>query len=371
MIQISQVAQSDQGENPAKIEAKPTEEPVTTGPALPPRTSEKRLTVIIGIAGVLFILASVRVRDVKWLFEHLLPYAQSIGGAAIAIMVLLYKDLKSYRHPGAALTVLCAILLFSGLTALNTYNEREQKLRDKSAADEKAEALAEKIDQTKEQVAKNAQTTATSIGRLSGDLNDFKADVKPAELRSQMTVMKDELEKTQAALSPPPKATLLFSFFPFINPPFGRSPAGPVTNVDLPIGADGSIHVQFTVLNLTDIDAVDGELTLQLCDVCKFAEEPAEFTRLPGDSETQRYMTFQRLLASVALRTLTADITVPDYIEFFNVGIGYRCHTCVLNKEISNGIVHVLKPFHRAIQGPAPDPFRLRPAESPRAGRRP
>jgi len=131
--------------------------------------------------------------------------AQSIGGAAIAIMVLLYKDLKSYRHPGAALTVLCAILLFSGLTALNTHNEREQKLRDKSADDEKAEALTEKIDQTKEQVAKNALTTATSIGRLSGDLNDFKADVKPAELRSQMTVMKDELEKTQAALSPPPR----------------------------------------------------------------------------------------------------------------------------------------------------------------------
>jgi len=189
-------------------------------------------------------------------------------------MVLLYKDPKSYRHPGAALNVLCAILLFSGLTALNTHNEREQKLRDKSAADEKAEALTEKIDQTKEQVAKNAQTTATSIGRLSSDLNDFKADVRPAELRSQMTVMKDELEKTQAALSPPPKAAPLFSFSPFSNP-FGRSPAGPVTNVDLPIGADGSIHVQFTVLNLTDVDAVDGELTLQLCDLCKFAKEPA------------------------------------------------------------------------------------------------
>ena len=44
----------------------------------------------------------------------MLPYSHSIDGATVAAMLLLYKDLKSYKHPMAALAVLCTLFLFSG-----------------------------------------------------------------------------------------------------------------------------------------------------------------------------------------------------------------------------------------------------------------
>jgi hypothetical protein len=51
MIQLSQVLEAAQGEGPAKIDSKPTEEPSPQNRARPPRSSRKLLAVIVGIAG--------------------------------------------------------------------------------------------------------------------------------------------------------------------------------------------------------------------------------------------------------------------------------------------------------------------------------
>jgi hypothetical protein len=50
------------------------------------------------------------------------------------------------------------------------------------------------------------------------------------------------------------------------------SDAVPATDVTLPVSADGTVHAHFTVFNTSEIAAVDGELTLQICDQCKFAK---------------------------------------------------------------------------------------------------
>src|SRR5207244_5392518 len=119
-------------------------------------------------------------------------------------------------------------------------------------------------------------------------------------------------------------------FFPLYQSTssFG-TPVEPITEVTLPVLADGSVHVEFTVLNLTDVDAVDGHITLHICDDCKFAKEPAGFRKLAGQSDRERFMDFQRILARVSVHTMSVDITVLPKATRIVMGITYRCRTCI------------------------------------------
>jgi hypothetical protein len=47
-----------------------------------------------------------------------------------------------------------------------------------------------------------------------------------------------------------------------------------VTDKTLPLNYDGSVHVEFNIVNTTDTDAVDSEVNFQICDECRYAKEP-------------------------------------------------------------------------------------------------
>ena len=154
--------------------------------------------------------------------------------------------------------------------------------------------------------------------------------------------MKTELKNTQEALNPP-KATLQFSFAPFrtIHPDAENTTGEPVTEKTLTRSEDGSLYVEFTVMNLTDVDAIDGEMTLQICDDCKFAKEPSEFKQLPGQDDHQRDKTFDRILSKVAFYTMSADITVPPNIRDVPIGMYFRCRTCVRQSGPNRAMIHI------------------------------
>ena len=205
------------------------------------------------------------------------------------------------------------------------------------------------IDGLKGQVAaaQQAQTDNTkqflgSLQKLTDKVSALQTKAATEELQKQLTTVKAELEKTQKAMEPPPKATLIFTFAPFTIPPLGQ-PVIPLTETTLPLNADGSVHVQFSVMNVTDAAALDGELNLQICDQCKFAREPAGFKKLQGLSDSHRYMAFTHILPYVAFYTLSADVIPPHSIENFQVGVYYRCKTCTVNREPLRGLVHIAR----------------------------
>lgn len=332
-----------QSTTPGPSDPKPPEEPADINPALPPRRSRKLIAAIMGAVAASAILASLKFQDVKWLFDHLLPYSQSIGTAALAAMGLLYKDLKNYKHPAAAGIVLCGIFLVSGLTGLNTFRERQGKLAEKVGTEQSVGTLTTKIDQTKEQVTKNAQTTTGSLGKLTADLDDFKADVRPADLRSEMTNMKAELEKTQKALAPSPKASLLFTF-PGYGNPLSAQDFVPIHEITLKATADNIVTVPLSIVNLTDTDAVQGHANFFICDLCKFAKEPEHMTKILGAPEQMRDLAINQLLAFDRFSDIALDVIVPRNAENFQVAFQYRCHTCILKKEAVPSIVHVIWP---------------------------
>jgi hypothetical protein len=173
--------------------------------------------------------------------------------------------------------------------------------------------LQGKVDTANRAQESNTKAFIESLSRMSGELTDLKAEVKTEALQKKLASVQAELLNTEKALAPGPKAELTFTFVPYTNPPAGH-PVNPVTDITLPTNRDGSVHVEFSVLNLTTVEAVNAELDIQICDQCKYAKEPAGLIKLPGMRDTWRYLSLPHHQALQAHQTISLDIIVPPNI---------------------------------------------------------
>jgi hypothetical protein len=187
------------------------------------------------------------------------------------------------------------------------------------------------------------ETASKAIGELSDKVGSLETEVKTADLKKQVGDLQAELKATQKALNPGPKAELSFTFLPYPKVPLGQQPSAPVTETTISPNSDGSVHADFTVLNLTSADALDGDLTLTICEECKFVKEPAHFTKLEADSEKERTSHFSQILAKTEYVAMSADILPPPFLRSFSFGVMYRCRTCVLpaGGQGIEGTVHI------------------------------
>ena len=237
---------------------------------------------------------------------------------------------KTWTRRGLFLIVTIAVTIGTGV---NIYWTAQQEQTDRSNA-KAAQTRLEGI------IEGGQDTSVKAIGALSDKVGDLQTQIKTADLRDQAIKLQAELKATQAALAPGPKAELSFTFFPFPNV-LNEGPTTPVKDVTLPRNLDGSVHVEFTILNLTEVDAETVEINFEICDLCKFAKEPEGLRRLAGLVETQRYLAIPNLQAKEAFKILSVDISPPPTGQDFPIGIEYRCHTCVLPKSPSSGVVHI------------------------------
>jgi hypothetical protein len=163
------------------------------------------------------------------------------------------------------------------------------------------------------------------LGKIQGQLADIKTEFATEELRKKITILEGQLDKS---LAPAPKASLQLTFFP-TGPATDGVPA-PVTDIILPVGDDGVVHIEFRIINSSTVDAVDGGYNVQICDACKFAKEPSGFSRLPGTPDTERNSPIQRVLARSVTEMRAIDLNVPAAFHDFDMAFNYRCHTCAI-----------------------------------------
>jgi hypothetical protein len=291
----------------------------------------------IGIA--LCALGYWQIRIIRGLFNSLLPYAPVLFPSLIALGTIIFKDWKNYKPHWVRWVLIFFVLAAGGVGVAYQHAQREEK----SAA---ARISQQNIDGLKVQVraAQQAQTENTKIfteqfSELSKELSDLKTKVTTKELQDKIVSLQARLDKTLD----PPRAKLIFSFEPIkvVRIDANHTTGAAVTEKTLRLAADGSFHVDFTVINLTDVDAIDGEMTLQICDVCKFAKEPAEFMKLSGQDDRQRTKNFDRIHYQVQFYTLSADIIAPPGSRDVALGMNFRCNTCVREKEPSKIMVHL------------------------------
>jgi hypothetical protein len=269
----------------------------------------------------------------------LVPYILAIV-ILIGAIVEFSKDSDKYKNSRLKTTALVVLFLGSILSLISLYQDN----REKENSRQEIKRLEGKADEANDAQRDNTKLFMNSFNALHQEVSDLQTQVKTDALQKKadalqkkLTSVQDDLEATQKALAPGPKAILAFTFWPFNNPPLPQRVALS-TDARFPTNDDGSYHIEFTVVNLTDVDALEGEFTLVICDLCKFAKEPPGFSRLPGQKDTERYQKFDRILPVTALAVMTADVTAPD-IPVFNVGIYYRCRTCVVSREVSLGRV--------------------------------
>lgn len=163
---------------------------------------------------------------------------------------------------------------------------------------------------------------AKNYGNLSDKLRDVEVGVKTADLRETVASLQRELKATQTALIVP-KATLLLS---------AQDTDPPSLAASLPENA-GIVHVMFTVFNLSDVDAIDGELVLMICDSCEFVTVPNGFDKpTEGDLATQRNFQFKQIPAHSKTYRMKFDVKVKDRLPSFKYGIKVSCRTCVAEK---------------------------------------
>jgi len=139
---------------------------------------------------------------------------------------------------------------------------------------------------------------------------------------------------------------LTFSFVPFNNPPLPKRPT-PTKEVTVPLKSDGSIHVEFTILNLTNVDAVETNVNVQICDDCTYFKESPDLSKPPGIKETVRFFSINNLHAMEAWRTFAVEIVPPPGISQIQIGFSYRCRTCIVHPGITQeatGTIHIERP---------------------------
>lgn len=269
----------------------------------------------------------------------------------------LHKDWTNYKHPWVQKAVFVLILIVGAAQGVKLSLDNRAAQIAKANAENDINTLKSEVAGLQGQVksANEAQTQNTkdfleNFNRLHVRIGELQTKVTTEELRKQLASVQNDLQKTQKALAPAPKAKLTFSFVPFFNPPSAlKTVERAATETTLVADADNTVHIQYTVLNATDVSAEDGEITLTICDACTFAKEPEHFTKLQVNGPTSRFATFQRLLPHTNFDTASVDVVVPRTLTNLTVGISFRCRTCVLDTGLSSGIVHIARPFVRPL----------------------
>lgn len=154
--------------------------------------------------------------------------------------------------------------------------------------------------------------------KMTDRVAQLQTQVATADLKAEADRLKADLEATRKALDPD-RVRLTFSFVQGALEPIHTAAVQQINNV---------VHLKFWVNNPTDTDALDGDLIIVICDACKFRSEPAGSQHISGSPDTQRNISFERVLAHTQLPTIEFD--VEEHANPFSMAVFAVCHTCQL-----------------------------------------
>lgn len=247
---------------------------------------------------------------------------------ALLMVFSFTKDREAYKKPWVKTAVLFLIIVTGVGGILNIYFSNEQHEADQA----QIVSLQASVETANQNQKDNTKQFVEAFGQLSQKVSDLQTQVDNADLKKEAAQLKEKLEATQKALVSP-KATLTFSFARSnIDSPVLRQ-------VTLPV-KENVVHVEFTVVNRTETPALDGALTIIICDACKFVSEPHQFRKLAGQVDTRRTYDFVRILPKTELSTMSADIQVPPNANSMAFTVNYRCTNCIIpDPNANSGLV--------------------------------
>jgi hypothetical protein len=266
------------------------------------------------------------------MLEAFLTYAGQVVAGVLAFLAL-WKDAADYgelsKKFGKHIIWLCAGLMVV-LTAISiylTHAGRKQAIQDKIDASNAASESRGQIMALSRQVIKMSQDRAAaekgfrdSFSQLSDKIARLQTEAATQKLSEQLTKTQAELEKAEAKLTQP-KATLV--------PTFQTTDIAqiPIRTKVATLRPDGSVSVDVTVYNNSDVPALDGGVLVRICITCKFAKEPSGSIKVTGGLDSDREFQFQHVFPHSAMQALTVEIIPPVLSNSFQLDIRPVCTT--------------------------------------------
>lgn len=262
-------------------------------------------------------------------------YILHIATAALALLYLA-KDWEGHKRSWRRLVVLSLILLIGIAGIINTHYTNKKIERQRNEDQVRIASLKEAVDTANKNQEDNTRQFINAFGNLSQKVNDLQTNVKTAGLREEAEKLKGELVSTQKALTPQ-KSALAFTF--------EKADIGDMEvlrTVTLPV-KDGVVHVDFSMINPTNITSHAAEIAIRLCKDCEFAAEPDQFIKVAGQfSKLQRNRSFDRVFARSKTPTMTANIKVPSNASSVEFVVLSRCENCDVSiPETSVGVIRL------------------------------
>jgi hypothetical protein len=270
-----------------------------------------------------------------WDFETIRPYISPVALTIVALFGIV-KDSKEFkeraREPGLTkwrrlyrgqipnllydFTLLLLVLGISDTSA--TQREAAEAKAGKAKSDQQTTTLQEAVNTGNKLLTQQRQDFLQQFNMLSGRVGDLQTQVKTADLQQQVAQLNDQIAAERKSIEGE-KTKLSFTLLD-TNGSDARS-------VMLQMH-DGSVHVRLTVLNDTDVTALEGTIVLTVCDKCEIVGNPAGFTKVAGSPDTRRNMDFQHVFAKSRLPVMEVDVKPPPKATKFDIGIEYRCRNC-------------------------------------------
>jgi hypothetical protein len=270
-----------------------------------------------------------------------IPYVLAILTIVLGFLQIA-KEWGEYQKPRLRITVLSVLVAVAILTVVSLWLDSQQRQQEKKKSEGDIQDLKGQVQAASRSQSDNTILFLNSLSTMSSEVSQLKVEVKTEALQKRLAGVQADLEKTQKALAPGPKAEVILTFAPFDNPALGTGlKARPIVEKTMPLSLDGIFHLDVTVLNLTEVEATNVDLTLQICDGCRYAKEPPGFSKPSGVPDTARELFVPRISSLGFLPTFSLDVIPAAYMSAFTVGINYRCTTCTLPKEASFITVHI------------------------------
>jgi hypothetical protein len=277
----------------------------------------------------------------SWLFG-IVPYVLALCSAALGVFAL-FKDWHNYKHPKMRQAVAIVVCTVAALSLIRQYKDDLDRRSERQKQAEATKRLEGEVQAANDAQRANTKLFLDSFGNLSQRVSDLQTQVRTDDLQKKLAHVQAELQATEKALAPAPRAHLLLSFA--TSPQAEDIIERPVTQVTLPATSDGIVHVEWTFFNPTDVTAKDGFVNFSVCDSCQIVSEPDGFRKLPGLYGTERNMSFTAMIARTVHSNISVDTKVPQGVQRFEIGMTYRCSTCITDPKTLRGIINVQRPF--------------------------
>jgi hypothetical protein len=269
---------------------------------------------------------------------HLLVDGCSIEEKIVSIVVIHWKGeekmLEIFQYTGIVLVLAIALVGIAKDWSINIAKIRWPMLvfviLGAGVSIVSTHLSIQKSKTETERLVVSEETTRTVLSDQNALLLDkvieLEGKVRSEELRSELGNTRKELEKTQNALKPGPKAKLVFSIRAENEIRFDQD--NPRKEITLPI-IDDSLKVSFLAMNVTDVFATEVRIWVQICDTCEFIEEPKYFEKLELSTPQTRWWH----LGTSPNKTIAVPIELkikPPPMPVKRIGITFRvrCKEC-------------------------------------------